>query len=128
MKIYGIDSSLFLKFRNHIKIVESLPGSETEKYVIPFVELNAADTAILKSLPGIGSAYASRIIKYRDLLGGFYSPKQLLEVYNFPEETFENISEYLSADTLKLEKLRLIFLNLPNYCGIRTWIRSRLRN
>ena len=113
LKIYGIDSSLFLKFRNHIKIVESLPGSETEKYVIPFVELNAADTAILKSLPGIGSAYASRIIKYRDLLGGFYSPQQLLEVYNFPEETFENISEYLSADTLKLEKLRINFFEFP---------------
>jgi DNA uptake protein ComE-like DNA-binding protein len=113
LKIYGIDSVLFLKFRDHIKIVESLPGSETEKYVIPFVELNAADTAILKSLPGIGSAYASRIIKYRDLLGGFYSPQQLLEVYNFPEETFENISEYLSADTLKLEKLRINFFEFP---------------
>jgi DNA uptake protein ComE-like DNA-binding protein len=73
------------------------------------VELNSADSADLVELYGIGSVFANRILKYRDLLGGFYSVNQLLEVYNFPEETFQKIENRVSADTLLLKKIRLNF-------------------
>ena len=43
------------------------------------VELNSADTTALKMVPGIGSVFAKRIIKYRDLLGGFYSVEQAMK-------------------------------------------------
>jgi DNA uptake protein ComE-like DNA-binding protein len=32
-------------------------------------------------------------------------------VYNFPKETFEEVSEYVVADTVKLKKLRVNFLD-----------------
>lgn len=73
------------------------------------VELNSADSADLVELNGIGPVFANRILKYRDLLGGFYSVSQLLEVYNFPEETFRKIENRVSADTLLLKKIRLNF-------------------
>ena len=43
------------------------------------IDLNLADTTLLKRIPGIGSYYASRIVQYRDRLGGFVDVAQALE-------------------------------------------------
>lgn len=60
--------------------------------------LNESDTTDWKKIPGIGSTYASRIVKYRDLLGGFVSVDQLREVYGIDDELFAKIYPYLEAD------------------------------
>ena len=44
------------------------------------VELNSADSITLISVRGIGPYYASKILRYRQRLGGFQSVKQLKEV------------------------------------------------
>ena len=44
------------------------------------VDLNAADTTVLKKVPGIGSGLAKMIIVYRNRLGGFSRVEQLQEV------------------------------------------------
>ena len=62
------------------------------------VELNSADTTALKKVPGIGSVFAKRIIKYRELLGGFYSVEQLGEVYGIDEKRYESMKSWFSAD------------------------------
>lgn len=62
------------------------------------VELNSADTTALKMVPGIGSIFAKRIIKYRDLLGGFYSVEQLGEVYGIDEDRYEAMKSWFSVD------------------------------
>lgn len=59
------------------------------------VKVNEADTPAFKSLRGIGSVLASRIVKFRDGLGGFHDLKQLKEVYGISEETFQQIAEQL---------------------------------
>ena len=48
------------------------------------VDANEADTATLKRIPGIGSVLARRIVRYRESLGGFVSPKQVEEVNGVP--------------------------------------------
>jgi len=63
----------------------------------------------LLQLRGIGPVFASRIIKFRDILGGYYSAEQLMEVYNFPEETFHEIKNYIRCDTARIRKMRLNF-------------------
>ncbi len=60
--------------------------------------LNESDTTDWKKIPGIGSTYASRIVKYRDLLGGFVSVDQLREVYGIDDKLFVNIYPYVKAD------------------------------
>ncbi len=110
MKIYGVDSSFYKSIENHIQIeiAEESP-IDTYKPVLLNVELNSADSTDLLKLNGIGPVFATRILKYRDLLGGFYSTSQLLEVYNFSEETFQEIEISISADTLLIKKIRLNF-------------------
>ncbi len=62
------------------------------------IPLNETDTAQWKKIPGIGSAYASRIVKYHDLLGGYVRPEQLLEVYGMDEELFGRMVVYIEPD------------------------------
>lgn len=60
------------------------------------IELNTADSSRLTKVKGIGPVYASRIIKYRKLLGGFKNIKQLKEVYGITDEVFLSISDQLT--------------------------------
>lgn len=71
------------------------------------VDINRADSAALLPLPGIGPVFAGRIIKYRELLGGFVSVDQLLEVYGMSEETLDLIGEMISIDASAIRKIRL---------------------
>lgn len=50
------------------------------------VDLNIADTAMLQTIPGIGSYYARRIAGYGHRLGGYVSVSQLDEIDDLPAE------------------------------------------
>lgn len=63
------------------------------------VELNTADTTDLKKIPGIGSSYAGRIVKYRHLLGGYAWVGQLREVYGMDEDLYKKITPYIKLVT-----------------------------
>ena len=63
------------------------------------IELNLADSATLIPLPGIGPVLASRIIKYRRLLGGFVSLDQLKEVYGMESYDPDMLWPLVSLDT-----------------------------
>lgn len=69
------------------------------------VELNAADSVSLQKVPGIGPSFARRIIRYRELLGGFYSVSQLSEVYGIDEERFHKLFPWFVADTALIKPL-----------------------
>lgn len=58
---------------------------------LPFDE---ADSIVLQIVPGIGSATAGRIIKYRDAIGGMHSSEQLMDVYGMSEEVMERVFQY----------------------------------
>lgn len=51
------------------------------KKPLEIFDINIADTTSLKRIPGIGKVLSNRILKYRDMLGGFISVNQLKEVY-----------------------------------------------
>ena len=62
------------------------------------ISLNETDTAEWKKVPGIGSAYSARIIKYGNLLGGYISINQLKEVYGFSDELFDAIVPFIREE------------------------------
>lgn len=62
------------------------------------ISLNSTDTVQWKKIPGIGSSFASRIVKYQNRLGGFAYIEQLKEVYGVDNEMFYRISPYIQVD------------------------------
>ena len=76
---------------------------ETERVV-----LNTADTTALKTVPGIGSYFAKRIVQYGQRLGGYVSIDQLDEIENFPQEA----KSYLVVESSPPHKLNVNQLSL----------------
>jgi DNA uptake protein ComE-like DNA-binding protein len=71
------------------------------------VDINRCDTSELIRLPGIGPVLSLRIIKYRQLLGGYSVKDQLREVYGLKPETFETIKEMITVDTSCIERIEI---------------------
>jgi competence protein ComEA len=69
------------------------------------IELNTADSNLLQNISGIGPVFSARIIKYRDLLGGYTSLKQLKEVYGINDTIYNKIKNYLKLDTTHVKKI-----------------------
>jgi DNA uptake protein ComE-like DNA-binding protein len=108
MKIYGIDSSFYKAISSCIRI-DNIKPKENQRAEYGIIEINASDSAVLTSLPGIGPAFAGRIIRYRNVLGGFHSTGQLLEVYGMTPEKFQQFSNYIEVDKSLIKPLRLNF-------------------
>ena len=82
--------------------------TRTDKACLVIIDLNTADTTLLKQLPGIGGAYAKWIVNYREKLGGYCETKQLLEVYRMDTARYDAIKDYVIIDsTFVPNKLRI---------------------
>ncbi|HMM11310.1 MAG TPA: helix-hairpin-helix domain-containing protein [Bacteroidales bacterium] len=86
------------------------------------VELNSADSIALLSLPGSGPWTVHRILRYRQALGGFFSPDQLLEVRGIDSLKFEALKPWITIDAQKITPLRI------NYMDFRELIRHPYLN
>lgn len=86
-------------------------GVDRTRTVIP-IPLNVSDSAALVNIYGIGPVLSVRIIKYRNLLGGYVSKDQLLEVYGMTSEYFENICNAIYIDTAAVTP---IHINTANF-------------
>lgn len=71
---------------------------------IPFSE---ADSVTLQIVPGIGPAMASRIIKFRESLGGMHSKNQKQDVYGLKEEVADGIWEYIDFESGISKKVQI---------------------
>ncbi len=71
------------------------------------IDINNCDSARLTTLPGIGPVLSARIIRYRDLLGGYAAVEQLREVYGLPAETFNLISLMVTADPSDVLRIKI---------------------
>ncbi len=100
-KIYGVDTALYRRLYSYILLPEKLenkfPKRDSQKSrrndLFVTFDLNAADTAQLKKIYGIGPALALRILKFREGLGGFISTKQLNEVYGLDSLVVQRIEK-----------------------------------
>lgn len=108
-KIYGISETMKRTLADYIVIENKVDEIEKTQRRIFQVEINSADSVELKKLPGIGEKLSKRIVKYRDLLGGFYEINQLKEVYGLREETVKSLEEMIIIDQGKIKKVDLNF-------------------
>ena len=80
--------------------------SRLEPYIdIPRLELNAADSAALVQLKGIGPYYALKILDYRDKLGGFCNADQLMEVPGIDSARFSGLRDDIRVDSSAIRQI-----------------------
>jgi competence protein ComEA len=119
-KIYGISESDFKRLENYIHIESATISNKVERDERtlsrePFiVELNSADSAAYTQLKGIGPVIASRIVRYRNMLGGFYHSEQIKEVYGVSDSLYLSLLPYLSVDSLNINQLNINTLDAEN--------------
>ena len=77
-----------------------------EKKIIS-IDINSADTTAFIALPGIGSRLASRIINFREKLGGFYTIDQLAETFALPDSVFQKIRNRLFIGNVPVKKINI---------------------
>lgn len=70
------------------------------------IELNTIDSAALVRLKGIGPYYAKKILRYREQLEGFYSPKQLKDL-SYKHLEIDSLLPLFTADTRYIRKKEL---------------------
>ena len=92
-KMYVVSDSLFERLEPFIEI--------------PRLELNSADSSALVELRGIGPYYARKILSYRDSLGGYYEPEQLLEIRGIDSLRFAGLSDNICVDSSRIRPLRI---------------------
>lgn len=88
------------------------------------VELNSADSATLRSVVGIGEKSVVEILRYRDLLGGYYSIEQLSELDVVTERNFEKFSQQIYCDSARIKKININFAS-PKALEAHPYITSR---
>jgi competence protein ComEA len=122
-RIYGLRDEEYERLKPFVKIASNTiktneesvslrPKDEiqpsknyTPRYSI--IDVNNADTTAFISLPGIGSKLATRIITFREKLGGFYSVEQIGETYGLADSTFQKIKQYLKLDNYLVKKINI---------------------
>jgi len=112
LKIYGMDPVLYKRLQPYIFIEKETATKVQQNRQVnsragTIIDINKADTAELKQIPGIGSVLSKRIIKYRQLLGGFVNTNQLNEVYGINDSLLSTFKYYLLSDTNMLVRINI---------------------
>lgn len=103
-KIYTISEDDFQRIRPYLFFPKE-PSSQKSKAddksttVSATLDVNSAKIEEWTHLKGIGDYYASKIINFREKLGGFYSIDQIMETYHLPKETIEENRKWLKINT-----------------------------
>ena len=95
-------------YKSASKKKEEQKGEESkpvEKKAIPIVDLNTVDSTTLVELPQIGGFMASRILEFRDKLGGFVDLEQLRDVKGMDEARFAAIKPYINLGEVETHKI-----------------------
>jgi DNA uptake protein ComE-like DNA-binding protein len=108
-KVWSLTAQEYARLEPYIQIPErNHPAYKASAYTTNKpVFLNTADSLELISMKGIGPVLAHKIIGRRNALGGFFRPEQLLEIYPFPDSTFQTLKQSLLIDTNAVTKLNL---------------------
>lgn len=122
-RLYGLTVGQYRRLEPYIVIGEDyqwaadrIPAAKTSRLSVrdtmPYpkklkvgehIELNSADTSMLKRVPGIGTAYARAVVSYRERLGGYYQASQLLEIRGFPVTALQ----FFVVDVTKVRKINI---------------------
>lgn len=113
-KIYGLSEEDYRALADFIALPEKVPAekeklrSKTATYVFEPVDINKVAATDLLFIKGIGETFSKRIIKFRELLGGYISEGQLNDVYRLEGQALKNLkANVFISDNFEPEKINL---------------------
>ncbi len=119
-KIYTITDEQYQKLAPFILLPESLVYPKPERFAndkktIPskkrwekiIVDINTADSSELRKVYGIGPFFSSKIVSYRNDLGGYYAKKQLLEIWGISDSVYQALDSSLTISVITLKKINV---------------------
>jgi competence protein ComEA len=122
-KIFGLSNRDVERLMPYVQIAETVRETKTArsnytpdyKYTDKYppkkpdmtLNINTADTATWKLLPGIGAGYARRIVHFREKLGGFHHLLQVAETKGLPDSVFQKIKDRLICPSFALETINI---------------------
>lgn len=104
-KIYGFRDEDYQRLAPYIKIKgkktafkkkdKHKQSTDNQKVAVLFkFNPNEANVEDFEKL-GLSSKLSKRIVKYREKGGVFYKKEDLLKIYNFPEDRYEELADYI---------------------------------
>ncbi|TDG36784.1 hypothetical protein EZJ43_05720 [Pedobacter changchengzhani] len=117
-KMYTISPQMYQKLLPYVQIDDKVTNGYTKKdfqyekkeytkKALVIVEINQADSAQLDEIKGIGGAFAMRILKYRERIGGFYKKEQLKEVFGLDSVKYEEIKAQITINADAVKKINI---------------------
>ncbi|MFP4059592.1 MAG: helix-hairpin-helix domain-containing protein [Bacteroidales bacterium] len=118
-KIYSISAHLYEKLKPYISISitgeekatgnkeVSLVNREKENNTVNMIEINNSREDSLVNVIGIPGYLANRTMKYRELLGGYYSKQQYNEIFGMNHENLDRLKSLTRVDTTLIRKIDL---------------------
>ena len=89
---------------NNYKSHEKFPKKETLK----ILDINQATKEDLMKISGIGEALSDRILKQKEVFGGFVSMEQMNDVWGLSPEVLASLNQYFKITTLpKINKINI---------------------
>lgn len=122
LKIYDFPDSLYRKLKPFIRLKTAVPKKEwstkEEERNVPVekkkaekassFDLNQADSLQLQQISGIGPVLSGRIIRFRNVLGGFAAPRQVYEVYGLDTAVAKKLLKVaFIAENFRPEQIQL---------------------
>ncbi len=104
LKLYAVDTIKYDQIKDFIHIIKH----QKKNHSLRKLNINSCDSIELLKLPGIGSYRASKILKFRNALGGFCSKEQIAETYGLNDQIFEEIKNLIF---IKVDSWQLLDIN-----------------
>lgn len=121
-KMYCINAEMYASLEKYIAIPEKKADTISHNYFkrdtlktaikipkaefVP-VELNTADSLSLIKIRGIKGFYAKKILEHRAELGGYVRKEQLMEIWKFDQEKYDDMENKVSVDASKIKMIHI---------------------
>lgn len=110
-KLFVVNDELYALIQDKINLPDSLNAEQRKEvfknYKPKPMDVNSISDKKLQYVRGIGPFYANKIIEYRNMLGGYYSLDQVLEINRFSTELIDSLKTRCFVDTDKIKKMDL---------------------
>jgi len=105
-KIYVLTEKDYIILEPFINLPDQIETPIKPKITLS-IDINSADTIDLQQITGVGPSFAKRILKYRNMLGGYCCKHQLMEVYGMDSVKYKTILENIIIDKSNIHKINI---------------------